>query len=130
MKKNRFPIALAIALLVIVSLACTNTTSTSEPQFIVVTSEPTATQKVSIPDVSGTWNCTNSRTYEFIQEGNRFTWNLESLNEKGNGVIIGNDAAVSWAGDGGVGSAICRILTDSENRANRIDCDNGVSFIR
>ncbi len=131
MKKiNRYPIVIVFVGMIIILLACAMPSKTSEPQIIVVTSEPSVTPKQSIIDVSGSWNCTNGRKYEFTQNGNRFAWDLESLNEKGNGVIIGNNAAVSWAGDGGIGSAICQILSDSEIRATRIDCDNGVSFIR
>ncbi len=81
-------------------------------------------------DLNGTWTGVAGVRYQFRQQQNRFTWVAPAIGEQGSGTIEGMSIEASWNGNLGPGSATGRLFHDSGGRVNRIEWDNGVSFLR
>ena len=84
-----------------------------------------------VPDISGTWASSVQRTYEIVQNGNRFSWTVKGTNEKAAGTIEGDLIVAEWSGGVGRGRAEGHFAgIDETNRAVAIEWSNGVVFTR
>ncbi len=83
------------------------------------------------PDLSGDWSSNLGLTYQIQQQGNSFTW-TSNIGEQGQGQYSGDrQLKHSWSGSLGAGSDTSRSLeVDAQNRATRIQWNNGVEFYR
>ena len=82
-------------------------------------------------DISGTWVGSNGITYNFAQNGDRFTWELDS-GERGLGRVTSLFSATArWSGPYGDGEAQAEFETDSRNNyVTAIRWSNGVVLRR
>jgi hypothetical protein len=82
-------------------------------------------------DISGTWLGSNGITYNFVQTGDHFTWELDS-GERGLGQVTGLfNATARWSGPYGDGEAQAEFETDSRNNyVTAIRWSNGVVLTR
>lgn len=84
-----------------------------------------------VPDISGTWASSVQRTYEIVQDGNRFSWTVKGTDEKASGSIEGDLIVAEWSGGVGRGRAEGHFTgIDETNRAVVIEWSNGVVFTR
>jgi len=82
-------------------------------------------------DLRGMWKGEfGSLTYQFTQDGNQFSWYVETNRERGTGTINGTIVSVAWAGDWGSGSDTGTLIPDRSGRIVRIEWDNGNTFTR
>jgi len=90
------------------------------------------TQDEAVLSIEGIWDSSIGFQYKITQSRNNFTWNvMKPIREEGRGTISGNNINASWSGNNGSGSTNGRIIgVDSQNRASRIEWNNGVVFFR
>lgn len=81
-------------------------------------------------DISGTWNSSLGAVYQISQNGAKFTWSVSKFSEKGEGVISGSSISAKWTGNYTNGSANGSVKSDAAGKANRIEWNNGVVFMR
>jgi photosystem II stability/assembly factor-like uncharacterized protein len=82
-------------------------------------------------DISGTWRSNIGLVYQINQEGDSFTWNVESIRQRGEGTIAGGELNATWQGRSGRESGRGRVTAADQNgRATRLEWSNGVVFTR
>ncbi len=85
----------------------------------------------AIPNVSGQWKSNIGLFYNITQKGNQFEWTVTKTNEKGQGVLKGNEVSASWSSPQGSGSSTGQISAiDPAGKAIQIEWMNGVRFFR
>jgi hypothetical protein len=84
----------------------------------------------SVLDVSGKWKSSAGLSYEIMQYGDEFIWEIGLIDAPGAGIIQGKNLAVSWSGPrpGSATGIVTRV--DANGRAIRIVWDNRVTFER
>ena len=90
-----------------------------------------------IPQIAGTWQGDNGRTYQIYQFQKGFTWTIEGATEQGTGYINGKEGdwqnmqlIVSWQGQFGFGETTGEVLEMQGDQATRIHWNNNIVFER
>jgi hypothetical protein len=81
--------------------------------------------------LEGDWISNHNIAYKISQNGSSFSWWAETIHEKANGTISGNNLSASWQGDWGKNSGSARIAAfDLNGRPTRVEWANGTVFTR
>jgi len=80
-------------------------------------------------DIHGRWVGSNGITYDFVQDGNRFSWVREDTGERGFGEVTTYSAVAEWEGPDGHDAARGQLLSEY-GQVYEIRWNNGVVLRR
>ena len=83
-------------------------------------------------DISGEWNSSIGVTYQIKQSDSAFGWWAKSLSQTAEGSVHGQKVMANWSNASGRVLNASGLITqvDKSGTAQRIDWDNGVTFVR
>jgi hypothetical protein len=97
---------------------------------VILPAQPAGAAQVMVR-LAGSWKSNHGVVYEISQAGGDFSWTVDSLGQKGNGTLKGNQVSASWWDPKGQGSATGTVTqVDPDGAAHEIRWSNGVVFKR